>query len=375
VAAFSTLGFGDVPTSAAALKKIDGHLTAAGSTVVKRDEDYDLLTTGLSNGLRGGPVVAEHGQVVGFLSEGKDKDGKDNLVLVGPTAIRDALTAAGIDPHRGPTDTVYENAMHNYKNKLYTPAIPSLAQTLKLYPGHALAAEQLADANRRKGTAEEATTQVAPERKPSTVSTGLWDIVVWVAIAVMALLVILLAILLVRRGRPRRPPAGGSAYQPPRQREPDTVPAKRRRSAKARAGGDDRSDRDQTDRDQADRDLQDRDLPGRDRQERQNREQETVFQARMAGFPAPVPGGSQSTAHIDTDATRRLPTPDVPPPRPNGRNDRAGRGERVSGSHPVSPAKPPVEPAAAGGLGTCSRCGKDVLPAQLFCDQCGQLLR
>jgi len=366
VAAFSELGFGDVPTSAAALKKIDGHFTAAGSAVVKRDEDYDLLTTGLGNGLRGGPVVAEHGQVVGFLSEGKDKDGKDNLVLVGPTAIRDALTAAGIDPHRGPTDTVYENAMHNYKNKLYTPAIPSLAQTLKLYPGHALAAEQLAEANRKKGTAEEATTQVAPERRPSTASTGFWYTVVWVAIAVMAILIALLVILLIRRGRTRRPPAGGSAYRPPGQRGPDPHPAKRRRSmAKMRAGGNDRSDRDQTDRDQTDRDRQDH-----DRQERQNREQETVLKARVGGFPAPVPGGSQPTARTDTDATRRLSTPGVAPPGPNGRGDRS-----ASGSYPVTPAGPPRQPAADGGLATCSRCGKDVLPAQLFCDQCGQLLR
>ena len=33
--------------------------------------------------------------------------------------------------------------MHNYKNKGYAAAIPSLNQTLKLYPGHALAAQAL----------------------------------------------------------------------------------------------------------------------------------------------------------------------------------------------------------------------------------------
>jgi len=380
VAAFSVLGFGDVPTSAAALKKVDGHFAAAGSAVVKRDEDYDPQATALTNGLRGGPVVGEHGQVVGFLSEGKDQDGKDNLVLVGPTAIRAALTATGIDPHRGPTDTVYENAMHNYKNKLYTPAIPSLAQTLKLYPGHALAAEQLADANRKKGTAEEATTQVAPERRSSTVSNGLWYTVVWAAIGLMAILVVILVIMLVRRGRTRERPADGAAYRPPRQRGPDDPQRAGRRRSMARmwAGGNGGSDRDDAHRDDSYRDGSDRDRTQHDRQDRdrqdparRNRDQETVFQARMGGFPAPVPGGTQPTARIDPDATRRIPPSGAPPAGPNGRSDRS-----VSGSYPVSPAGPPRQPAAAAGeLPTCSRCGKDVLPAQLFCDQCGQLLR
>src|SRR6185295_10810841 len=129
--------------------------------------------------------------------------------------------------HRGPTDAVYENAMHNYKNRLYTPAIPSLTQTLKLYPGHALAEAQLADANKKKGTAEEATAPSTPERTASNTSTSLWYTVVWVAIGVMALLVAVLAFLLIRRRGRRRPKAAG--FNAPRQGGGPDRPADKRR--------------------------------------------------------------------------------------------------------------------------------------------------
>ena len=47
--------------------------------------------------------------------------------------------------------------MHNYKNKSYAAAIPSLKETLELYPGHALARQYLEVAEAKQGTAEDAT--------------------------------------------------------------------------------------------------------------------------------------------------------------------------------------------------------------------------
>jgi hypothetical protein len=204
VAAFSTLGFVEPPLNVSALKSVEGHFIGAGATQVKRDEFFEPLRADMAAGMLGGPVVGERGQVVGFLTErsGAGKGAPPSLGLIGPEAIRKALAAVGVTPHRGPTDIAYETALHNYKNKRYTPAVPNLTQTLNLYPGHALATAALADANRKKGTAEEAVDQGLPvQNRGSTVWWGSWY--VWAAAAAVALLLAALAVLLVRRRRDR----------------------------------------------------------------------------------------------------------------------------------------------------------------------------
>src|SRR5439155_20912647 len=106
-----------------------------GTTRVKRDEFHDRIADGVAADMLGGPAVGESGQVVGFLTVGSSATAgtSPDVNLVGPDEIRAALKTVSIDPHRGPTDTTYEAAMHNYKNKLYAAAIPSLAQTLGLH--------------------------------------------------------------------------------------------------------------------------------------------------------------------------------------------------------------------------------------------------
>jgi len=147
VTAFSALGFTQTPTDEKSLSVVIGHLPTEGATEVAKDEDYDALLAALSAGLHGGPIVGERGQVVGFLTGPADKPGDLAAglnLLLGPDKIRTALAEVGVEARRGPTDAVYESAMHNYKNQLYPASIPSFDQVLSFYPGHALATEKLA---------------------------------------------------------------------------------------------------------------------------------------------------------------------------------------------------------------------------------------
>jgi hypothetical protein len=210
VAAFSVLGFTGPPTDGRSLQKLDGHFVSAGATEVKRDAEFEKASPAVGAGVGGGPVVGERGQVVGFLRQQPASGGNasPNLVLTSSDKIREALKKAGIEPHRGPTDGVYENAMHNYKNGLYTLAIPSLEQTLKLYPGHALAADALADSNRKKGTADDLTGRPGQDQALRAATDSGWRDTLLIVVSGATILGLLfgLGVLLRRRTR-RRPPA------------------------------------------------------------------------------------------------------------------------------------------------------------------------
>jgi hypothetical protein len=202
--AFTVLGFGDVPTGKASSQiQLIGHFKAAGGPPFDNDEYLPKLEDGLRNGARGGPLVAaQTGQVTGLLSLPADTTGEASESakpeFVDAKRIREVLTSVGVEPRRGPTDTVFEDAMHSFKNKLYTAPITSFQRAIELYPGHALATEDLAVAKAKAGTAED---QTGKEGAGSSGSTGGGGLPGWmpVVVGVLVVLAVLAAVFLLRR--------------------------------------------------------------------------------------------------------------------------------------------------------------------------------
>jgi hypothetical protein len=153
--ALAALGFGGIPGEEHPQQVINAHLAEPGGTVFKT-EDLDEketkasvdLAAGLPAGMRGGPLVAESGRVVGFAVPDADSGPPPAAPgrLVDAGTIREVLDAAGVTPRQGPVDTSFERASHAFKNGGFAAAIPNLEETLELFPGHALAAANLAEA-------------------------------------------------------------------------------------------------------------------------------------------------------------------------------------------------------------------------------------
>jgi hypothetical protein len=206
---FSALGFTEVPKKPPSAKgpmvNASGHLIGSGPEIEK-DKFQPQLASAVAAGVWGGPVVGETGVTTGFLQvRPPGPDGKQVPYMTDVGAIRKALAALRIEARQGPTDAVFEAAMHNYKNQAYEAAIPSLKETLDLYPGHALAREYLKVAEAKQGTDED-TTGRGSDVKGISVETGgmsLWTIAVIVGLLLVASLVALGA---ARRGT-LRPPA------------------------------------------------------------------------------------------------------------------------------------------------------------------------
>jgi hypothetical protein len=232
---FAVLGFTRIPREPPSDKgpivNQKGHLIGAGPEI-KKDEFRPKLSKAIIAGVWGGPVVGATGLVSGFLQV-RDNPAHDPY-LIDVKEIRKALAAVKVQPHQGPTDTVFEAAMHNFKNKGYGAAIPSLKATLDLYPGHAVAARDLDIARRLQGTAEDQSGR-GSEVKGISVRTGGWPLR---TAAVVAGLLTVLALLLVgtlRRGAPRpaapgrRGGEGGdpAAAKDPPARRPPARPAPR----------------------------------------------------------------------------------------------------------------------------------------------------
>jgi hypothetical protein len=226
--AFTALGFTGIPARQVPLVKKDGHSSDPGQEITK-DEFLPELVTAVQVGVWGGPVVSERGQTAGFLQLRFTGTRPTGVYLTDAKAIRAALTAANVQAQRGPTDAVFEAALHNYKNKIYGPAIPSFEQTLKLYPGHALATQYLADAKQKQGTAQDQTGRQAgvtgDDGRGGGLPLGL--------LAVVAALLLILALLFVgarRRGGARKPAkamlptARGEASPPATRPKPPTAP-------------------------------------------------------------------------------------------------------------------------------------------------------
>jgi hypothetical protein len=218
-AAVSTLGFINTPSDEKSLKSTQAHFTKKGSGLVRPKDDYLAeLKAGFTTGMNGGPVVSEKGQVVGLLAQ----SGTD-IKLVGPEAVSDALAAVGVEAERGPTDLVYENALHNFNNQLYTAAAPNLAQVLKLYPGHGLATDKLTIANQRKGTSADKGTNGATDTSgfgssdqgSSNDSGGSPNILLWGGLGAVLVLALLLGFVLLRgRGGKGKPAPVAPLHDP-----------------------------------------------------------------------------------------------------------------------------------------------------------------
>lgn len=226
--AFSALGFTGIPSAQVPLVKEDGHATDPGQEI-KNDDLLPKLVRAVQVGVWGGPVVSERGQTAGFLQLRFTGTRATGVYLTDAKAIREALTAAGVQAQRGPTDAVFEAAMHNYKNKIYGPAIPSFEQTLSLYRGHALATQYLADAKQKRGTAQDQTGRQAAVTGDAGRTAG----PPLGLLAVVAALLVILALLFVgtrRRGgapKPAKamlPTARGKASPPATPPEPPTTP-------------------------------------------------------------------------------------------------------------------------------------------------------
>ena len=239
---FTVLGYDKnvVPSNGQSLNKPIGHFIRDNSTELdhgRSDDDkkpFPILVSAMANGVAGGPVVGGTPEVIGFFVHQPGGSASD-LKLIGPDAIRSVLADANIQPHTGPTDSTYAAALHSYNNKLYKLSIPNLSQTVKLYPGHALANEALAVAQRKQGTAEDQTGRA--QETPATSSRGngldFRRAILPLAIAGAALIILAVAIvLLVRRRRSR---AGAPVPdQPVSAAETIVVPAPRSPSSSDR---------------------------------------------------------------------------------------------------------------------------------------------
>jgi hypothetical protein len=161
--AFTVLGFTGVPTAKSSSQaQLIGHFVNGGGLPFDQDEYLPKLKQGIASGARGGPLVAaDTGQAVGLLSAPADTTrpaaASAEPSFVDAKRIREVVTSVGVQPRRGPADAVFEDAMHSFKNKLYTPPIPSFQRTLELYPGHALATEYLATSKAKAGSEEDLT--------------------------------------------------------------------------------------------------------------------------------------------------------------------------------------------------------------------------
>jgi hypothetical protein len=210
--ALSVLGFTSVPTAAHPLIQIDAHLVQKGATTIRPADFTPKLINGLRAGMRGGPVVAEGGQVIGFVSsplQGAGQAQTGSPTLVTASAIQSALQKAQVTPHRGPVDVDFEAAMHNFKNAGFAASIPSFQDALSLYPGHFLASTDLDIAKAKQGTVATAgTTQNTALTQSGRKSSTTW---VWVLVLALLALVAVGTLLLVRRRRRRRHPNGAGA--------------------------------------------------------------------------------------------------------------------------------------------------------------------
>ena len=206
--ALAVLGFTGVPSPSSPLLEINQHLAKPGASDLRTTgldaqdlKDAAHLKQALGQGLSGGPVVAERGQVIGFLA-GPPRAGRPAPDLVSVSAILPVLKTAKVAPHSGPADTSYEDAMHLFKNGAYAAAIPGFTKALELFPGHYRAQTNLAIAKQRAGASKGAAAPATPVHEQMSSATG----VPWLLIAGVAavLLLVAVALLLLRRRRKRR---------------------------------------------------------------------------------------------------------------------------------------------------------------------------
>jgi hypothetical protein len=221
------LGFNGIPGKAHPVLAYKAHLDKVGGSRFKPAIDdnkvFGLITPQvLASGLQGGPVAAELGQVIGFISAPPQTSTLSGTtaspILIRNDAVLAALTKQHVTPIRGPGDGNFESAMHKFQNKGYAASIPGFQNALAVYPGHFLAAQNLAVAKDMVGKGQggpavpaAAVTVTAASHHSSAAQ---W----WTWLAIGFALIILAAIgaaLLIRRRRAAPPPAGATASSSP----------------------------------------------------------------------------------------------------------------------------------------------------------------
>jgi len=238
--ALSVLGFTAVPDPKKPAPAIQTHLADVGShdfkTKLKPEEaaDNGRLAEGLRNGMLGGPAVAEKGQVVGFLvpEPGSGPPPAQPGRLIDAAAIRKVLDDAGVEAHQGTVDATFESASHNFKNKYFADSIPDLERTIELYPGHALAAIDLAVAEQNVAQGNPSPATPTEGNSAATGSeTFPWTVVLSAVAALLVLAAV--AVIVLRRNRKASESGGGDHGGPrapgppkPRAGKPGTVRAR-----------------------------------------------------------------------------------------------------------------------------------------------------
>ena len=223
------LGFDGIPGKSHPVLAFKAHLDKVGGTTLKAAIDdnkvFGLITPQvLSGGLQGGPVAAELGQVIGFVSpppQTSGQPGAGSPRLIRTDAVLAALTKQHVTPVRGPGDGNFESAMHKFQNKGYAASIPGFQNALSVYPGHFLAAQNLAVArdNVKKGQGGPVVQTAAGPGAAGSHQSGAAHWWIWLVLGVVLLMAAAVgAALLIRRRR--TPPAGPPAPSPPRPPQP-----------------------------------------------------------------------------------------------------------------------------------------------------------
>ena len=211
--ALAALGFTGIPGPDRLLTAIKAHLQTVGGTTMKTEgltpdeakSNADLAKS-VNEGLAGGPLVAERGQVVGLFTPPIDSDGSAPAHIVPAPDIRAALEASGADVQGGPVDASFEAAMHQFKNKGYAASIPNFTAALQLFPGHLLATQNLAEAKSQAGTAAPDAAGGSAEAAAAS-DGGAGTVLTWIGIAVLVLLLAAAGWWLLRRRRRPAAPA------------------------------------------------------------------------------------------------------------------------------------------------------------------------
>jgi hypothetical protein len=234
--ALGVLGFDGIPGPGNPAVSIDQHLATPGAAVLKTTDlkpveaeaSQKLAAMFARNpSFAGGPVIDDKGAAIGLLPRAPSS-AQAAPDLVGLDELRAVLEKARVTPRNGSVDQFFETAMHHYKNKEYAASLTGLQESVKLFPGHALATANLAVAKAEvaAGRGRPSATRTAT----AAAATGGADLP-WALIGGAAALIVALGaagvLLTLRRSRRRatgpEPAAAAAGPRPPRAPVPATV--------------------------------------------------------------------------------------------------------------------------------------------------------
>jgi hypothetical protein len=220
-------GFHGIPVTNSPLDAYKAHLdkqggTGFGAPTGQNKVFAEVTPAVLADGLQGGPVAVELGNVIGMISATPAPAGQPGAggpTFIAGKDIKAALASVHVSPASGLADGPYINAMHLFQNKGYAASIPGFRAALVAYPGDYMAALHLKQA---EASAAAAGNSIPPPASASvsapaaaaaaSSSQGIawW---VWLLIGIAVLVLLAAAWLLLRRRGPRH---GASAGPPPR---------------------------------------------------------------------------------------------------------------------------------------------------------------